>query len=128
MEGKPFAPLFDAPASVGSACSPRVDLEAMAGRDGAARRLPRTLPTNRKHLARNGLFREEDRPHQCPNVPVARGYDLGQSIEQFWIIVPPLVWPMKVADMSPISICGSRLGIATMRYRCVIRVTTHKDA
>ena len=37
MEGKPFAPLFDAPTSVGSACNPRVDLEAMAGGDGAAR-------------------------------------------------------------------------------------------
>ena len=61
---------------------------------------------------------------QCPNVPVARGYDLDQSIEQFWIIVPPLVWPMKVADMY--LDCGSRLGIATERYRRGIRVTTHE--
>jgi hypothetical protein len=37
MEGNPFAPLFDAHASVGSAFNPRVDLGAMAGRDGAAR-------------------------------------------------------------------------------------------
>ena len=97
-------PLFDDPASVAALAALASIWElwrvATAPLGGCRERCP---PIGSISLGMDCSGKKTDL-FQCPNVPVARGYDLDQSIEQFRIIVPPLVWPMKVADMSPISI------------------------
>jgi len=84
------------------------------------------LPTNRKHLAGNGLFREEDRPlpvPECPCGPWIRSGPEHRTILDYSAAA-------GLADEGSRYVshldCGSRLGIATERYRRGIRVTTHE--
>jgi hypothetical protein len=63
----------------------------------------RTLRTNREHLAGMNCSGNDVARFLCSNIS-SIGDTMGKSIEQFGIVVPPLIGSLEVVDMSPVSI------------------------
>lgn len=68
----------------------------------ALARTVRDRSSDRHHLAGEDSSWEDVSRFQCPNIPLARCYDLTESVKEARVEMPPMLRLPKIADVSPV--------------------------